>query len=102
LSGTRATVPPWFASAFRVRGRGPRLLSLSQSSSEYCDAHCSKNEPLISQLGQKRTFTAVCAVSDLPPKADVIRTAIVPACAKSGVMQFCLITNRPRVCVLLK
>ena len=33
--------------------------------------HGSNLEPLMSALGQKRTFSEVCAMSALPPKADI-------------------------------
>ena len=32
-------------------------------------------EPAMSALGHKRTFSEVCAISALPPKADINRTA---------------------------
>jgi len=33
--------------------------------------HSSNPKPPMSALGQKRTFSEVCAMSALPPKADI-------------------------------
>jgi hypothetical protein len=34
-------------------------------------SHSTNPEPLMSALGQMRTFSEVCVMSDLPPKADI-------------------------------
>jgi len=50
----------------------PRIAAkYSKSWSEASAAHCSKNRSPMSALGQKRTFSEVCVMSALPPKADI-------------------------------
>ena len=58
--------------------------------------HGSNSEPLMSALGQKRTFSEVCAMSALHPKADIFRRWRFLFCANERHRTLRFLENRIR------
>ena len=61
------TVPPWFASAFWLRPREPRLLKTNTMFEGVLHHHRSKNDPLMSHLGRccRRSLVSIGIACDL-------------------------------------